>query len=181
MYIPSNKKIWIDLINDRYTQTFKFWTPAVIAFIIPYLLVALNIEHSPLSQSISELFSSLIPAAKGWGEDSMHPHAIPTLLFLCWMIIPAYTFLFSKNPEYEKKMVLKWLSYGKMRHCIPLLNVIVVSFFILLFFFFNPPQNQYLKNSIPLIFIYGLCSCFAISSCLSLFYFWLRNFRKIHL
>lgn len=181
MYIPSDKKIWAELTSDKYIQGLKFWSPAVIATIIPYLLIALNLERSQLSQSIAELSSTLIPAAKGWGEGSMYPHAIPIHMFLCWMIIPAYTFLFSKNPVYERSMVSKWLSYGKMRHGLPLLSVLVTSFFVLLFFYFNPPQNQYLKNSIPFIIIYNLCSCFAISSCLSLFYFWLKNFREIHL
>lgn len=186
MYIPADPKLWENISKDNLLKKPKFWLPILGGSILVYSVPENIFLNFYFLDYFIKIIIEIIPSVEKFGGRSKFSSATLLLFSYFWIMIPYYTFIFYINKEHEIHFVEKWQKSGRRRHFLPIL---LISFFITIFslyYLFALPQEAsclyfciYESKNIQLI--YSFCGTLSVSGMLTCIFWWIKNFRAIHI
>ena len=186
MYLPSDPTVWEGAAADPLLRKKAFWLPLLL-MVLAVLAHADNRLPLPAGWlALQNGLASWIPSLVDWQTRSTTPETTGFWFTLCWCAFPYYLLLFCRQKNYEIRMVNKWQQAGWKRHLLPLLLISLALFFLGLNLWVAMPVEQQchfdcIHQSLLLQILYGICSYLSLWIFWAMTWFWLKNFRQIHL
>lgn len=187
MYIPSDPKVWTEIGRDPLLRKPRFWLPALGAALIAFGMPDNIFEKLPFLAVIVNIISDAIPSVDIWTQRSSFPNITQLLFAYCWMIMPLYAYVVATHKPYEQAFLSKWLGRKQwIRNLKPILLILIWISFFLLFYYIALPvdtacSRMCIHESKLLQGFYGLFFSIGGGSICGAVFWWLKNFKFIHL
>ena len=186
MYLPSDPLIWEGVAADPLLRKKAFWVPLLLIGLAVWAQAEGMLTLPAWWLSLQSGLGIWIPSLADWQARSYTPETTGLWFTLCWCVSPYYVILLCRHQAYERQMVCKWQQAGWKRHLLPLLLVGCAAFFLWLTLWVALPAEEQchfdcIHQSLWLQIFYGVCCYLSLWTLLAMLWFWLKNFRRIHL
>ena len=186
MYLPSDPLIWEGVAADPLLRKKAFWVPLLLIGLAVWAQAEGMLTLPAWWLSLQNGLGGWIPSLADWQTRSYTPETTGLWFTLCWCVSPYYVILLCRHQAYEMQMVRKWQQAGWKRHLLPLLLLGFAAFFLWLSVWGvlrDVQQGHFVctHQSWCLQILYGFCCYLSLWTLLAMIWFWLKNFRRIHL